>query len=152
MVLNYVINSKTLAILPYGTRKSIVIENNDQVIVNKSPIGIIRQNCILYGSCIEEKWKKTELLTGIVYKSPVMISYHKKLILFPTVSPRLRECVWISPFAIKSHKFDHKKSMSCIEFLCGKTIYVTSTTRIIDNQILRASKIMSLCSIKPSFL
>lgn len=149
---NYVINDETLAIIPYGSKKAMVIETTNKVIVNRTPKGIIRQNCILYGSCFEEKLKKTELLTGYIYKAPIMINLQKKLLFFPTSSPRLKDCSWINPLRIKNYIFDEKKSMSKIEFITGEIVFIPVSIKVIENQILRSTKLMTMSSINSSFI
>lgn len=139
---NYEINKQTLAIIPLKEGKSRVIEENNNYIVNKSPMKIIDNSCKFFGSSYEGRFSGTKTLTGITHKSPIIIEESRKMIFFPTKSPRLDSCIWISFNNILN--YEQKENNSIIKFCCGKVLELDISYNIIDNQILRATRLESV--------
>lgn len=139
---DYEINVQTLAIIPLKEGKSRVIEENNSYIVNKTPMKIIDNSCKFFGSSYEGRFSGTKTLTGITHKSPIIIEESRKMIFFPTKSPRLDSCIWISFNNIL--KYEQKENNSIIKFCCGKVLELDISYNIIDNQILRATRLESV--------
>lgn len=139
---NYEINKQTLAIIPVEEEVSKVIEEEREFIVRASVIKIIDDSCKFFGSSYGGRFEGTKTIMGISHKSPIIIEETKKLIFFPTTSPRLNTCCWIALNKIK----DYYKSDSntVILFSCGKKIKLQLSYGIIDNQILRATRLQAL--------
>lgn len=136
---NYVINRSTLAILPYDHNKSLIYEGNRLFIVNKKPNNIIKKNCIYFGSTYEGRVRCTELLTGYTYKVPILIKDEENIIFFPTTSPRLKGCGWVSLNNIEKLDKLPDKTISRITFFNKLFIKVPVSYNIINNQILRST-------------
>ncbi len=141
---NYRITKDTLAILPYGIKKSLVYEGRNRIIVDSRPIKIIDFNCMFYGSTLSDRIKCTTNLTGFTYKAPVQVRNEANMVFFPTSSPRLKECAWISIEKLKNHYFDEAKKLSIITFTNNISIEVDVSHEIIGNQILRADRLESI--------
>lgn len=139
---DYEINVQTLAIIPLKEGKSRVIEENNSYIVNKTPMKIIDNSCKFFGSSYEGRFCGTKTLTGITHKSPIIIEESRKMIFFPTKSPRLDSCIWISFNNILN--YEQKENNSIIKFCCGKVLELDISYNIIDNQILRATRLESV--------
>ena len=136
---NYEINSFTIVLIPIGDNKTKVIEENNIFIVNKSPINIIERSCRYFGSSYLGRHIGTKNLIGISHKSPIIIEESKNIIYFPTTSPRLKECIWISLRHIKDYKNNNGKSL--ILFENGQTLEINMSYGSFDNQYLRATKL-----------
>lgn len=78
----YMINSKTLAIIPYLDKKSRVLEVDNYWVINRKPNIIMNHNCMFNGSSMEGRVESTILLTGYTYKSPIMVREDGFLIFF----------------------------------------------------------------------
>lgn len=137
----YEINEKTLAILPFSKNKSIIYEGNDCYVLEKSVSKVMDASCRYYGSTIEGRQKGTAALTGITYKVPIIISEENNVIFFPTSSPRLKNCGWVSLNNI--NKFYEKENKMLIEFLNKEKIELSISENILKNQILKASLLES---------
>lgn len=133
---NYQINEETLALVPMGKKQTIVYEKKDCYIINEKVSKIMETNCKYYGSSIEGRIKGTYSLTGYTYKAPIILREDKNLILFPTSSPRLKDCSWISLHNIKSVKKINSKST--IEFLNNESLEINTSFNILNNQYLRS--------------
>lgn len=137
---NYIINKNTLAILPDELNNSIIYEDTMSFRIQDKPNSIIRKNCRLNGSTLSFNQKKTELLTGDSYKAPILIG-NSNLIFFPTSSPRLNKVAWINLFNVDRAYFDNKNNNTIITFYNGTKVKIDSSLYIINNQILKASRL-----------
>lgn len=136
---SYTINKKTLAIVPISDSKTKIYENNNVIIVADSVKNLIEDNCRFYGSSYEGRKKGTNDLIGVTHKSPIIIEDSSGLIFFPTCSPRLKNCSWISLNNIESYK--RFQADSIITFQNNLTLKVPVSTKIINNQVLRATRL-----------
>lgn len=139
---NYEINKETLAILPTTNYKSKIIEVNNEFEINKTPMQIIEDSCQYFGSSYYGRSKGTKNMTGITHKSPIIVEETSELIFFPTNSPRLYECCWISLNNIEKHY--EKESKGYITFKNGYNLNSNISYGSLDNQILRASRLESI--------
>ena len=147
---NYTINKNTLAIVPIGKKKSKVYESSNVLIINKSTIKIIEESCEYYGSTYEGRKKGTSNLIGITHKPPIIIENSQCLIFFPTASPRIKDCSWISLNNLDTYApFDQD---STIRFFNNLTIKLPISKRILDNQVLRATRVESVIKKKEKLL
>lgn len=135
----YLINSSTLAILPYGKRSSIIYEKNGEKIINKSPINIIKANCLLNGSSYMGRYDATVAITGLSYKAPIQIN--NDIICFPTTSPRLKSCCWIILNNIRDYYYDDKINCCIVDFFNNKMLNFNMSYNVLDNQVCRAAKL-----------
>ncbi|MCI8498576.1 MAG: hypothetical protein HFG33_04170 [Bacilli bacterium] len=139
---NYTISSKTLAIMPINKKRSKVYENENAFVVEKNARKIIAENCEYYGSSYEGRKKGTMELIGITHKAPILIEDSENLIFFPTSSPRLNDCGWVSLNNLDSYTpYDDE---SIIRFHNNLTLQVHASNKIINNQVLRATRLESI--------
>lgn len=139
---NYRINTRTLAIIPISKKKSKVYEQDEVFIVNKSANKIIAENCTYYGSSYQGRKKATMELIGVTHKPPILIEEFNNLVFFPTASPRLTDCGWISLYNYESYKPYDENSIIC--FRNNLKLQVNVSNKIIDNQVLRATRLESI--------
>lgn len=136
---NYEINRETLAVMPIDENTSRVIERDRDFIVYNNIMSIIDNSCRYFGSSYNGRFLGTKRLMGISHKSPIIIEETSKIIFFPTTSPRIGKCAWISLNNIKDYKKNYGNTI--IIFSCGKELELEISYGIIDNQILRASRL-----------
>ncbi len=138
---DYVITSKTLAILPYGKKSSLVYDADNSYIIARKPNAIINSNCIYHGSTYGGRLLGTKKLTGYSYKAPIIVDEINPIIFFPTSSPRLSSCCWLNLFNISTNYYDEILDKSYIRFTNNRVICLSVSKNILDNQILRAYKL-----------
>ncbi len=139
---DYEINKETLAIIPIENNKSKIIEINNEFIINKNSTQIIDESCKFFGSSYEGRFNGTKTMIGISHKSPIIIEESRKIIFFPTTSPRLNRCVWISFNNIEKY---YKIGINTIlNFTCGKQLKIELSYGMIDNQVLRSARLESI--------
>lgn len=142
MKLTYEINSSTIAILPVEENISRVIELEDSFLVHLSTTEIIDESCKFFGSSYVGRQEGTKNLIGVNYKSPIIVEETLELIFFPTASPRVQECMWISLNNIENY---YKENLSTfINFKNGKKLELGISYGSLENQILRATRLESI--------
>ncbi len=141
---NYIINENTMAIIPYGKKKSIVYEQERFFIVKKTPNVIIRKSCIANGFSLEARYDLTFELTGYKYKAPIIVDETLGLVFFPTCSPRLKKVEWVALNHIKTFSDNRIRKSTYITFNNDKTIEFKESLNIMKNQILRATHLESV--------
>ena len=81
-------------------------------------------------------------MTGVTHKAPILVEDSHNIIFFPTSSPRLSNCGWISLNNIDSFRpYDDE---SLIRFNNNLTLQVSASNKIINNQVLRATRLESI--------
>jgi len=138
---NYEINDKTLAIIPLSKEETIIYEDNKTYVLSARTSKIMDESCKYYGSTFEGRQKGTTHLTGLRYKAPIIISEDNNIVFFPTSSPRLKDCAWISLNNIKGYYAFEDKMV--LEFMNNQKVEIEISEYILKNQILRASMLES---------
>ena len=138
---DYEVNSETLAIIAEDDNNSIIYEKDDVFRVNKSSNKIMEDSCRYFGSTLEGRQKGATALTGITHKVPIIIEETNGIVFFPTNSPRLKDCCWISLNNIKDY---YKKGRYCkIKFINDKEIKLDISYGVCDNQFLRSTLLLA---------
>ena len=140
--MNYIINSNTVALIPINNKITRVIEKDTSFIINESTMKIIENSCGYFGSSYLGRHKGTKILTGINYKSPIIIEESKNIIFFPTTSPRDINCAWISLYYI--NRYTKKENKIEVLFENGEKYIFNMSYGSFDNQYLRATKLESI--------
>ncbi len=138
----YEISEETLAILPIENYKSKIIEKDNEFIVNQTPYEIVDNSCQYFGSSFIGRHSGTKKLIGVSHKSPIIIEETKEIIFFPTTSPRIYDCCWISLNNI--NKYYKETNRTVILFNTGYALNLNISYGSLDNQILRAARLESV--------
>lgn len=139
---DYEISNETLAIIPIDNFCSKVIEKDNTIIVDKTPMQIIEDSCAFFGSSYNGRAKGTKKLIGISHKAPIIIEESREIIFFPTRSPRLYECCWVSLNHIDRYK--PQENNSIVLFSSGYLLELEMSYGSLDNQVLRATRLESV--------
>jgi len=142
----YEINSDTLAILPIDNYRTKIIEKDNSFIVNNTPMKIIENSCRYFGSSYEGRFVGTKNLIGISHKAPIIIEESREIIFFPTNSPRLYDCAWISLKNLQNYK--KNDTNSTVIFNNGNSINLDISYGSLDNQVLRAARLESVLRLR----
>lgn len=137
---NYEINSETYAIMPENNNTSKIIAGNETIIVNKSVKELLKYNCKYYGSTLNGRTEASKYALGMKYKLPIILEETREMIFFPTTSPEIKECIWISLNNIL--KYEKNDFQSKITFINGTELVLDISYPSLENQILRATKLL----------
>ena len=143
---SYEINSETQAIIPIGDDKSKIIESGRTLIVNQTPMKIIDRSCKYFGSSYQGRFIGTKNLIGVSHKAPIIIEETKEIIFFPTNSPRLDNCAWLSLKHLQNYKKSNNNSI--ITFNSGYLLDLDISYGSLDNQVLRATRLESVLRLR----
>lgn len=137
----YEINEETRALVPCSTG-TIIYEAERRFFINNEANNIINNSCEYYGSTFEGRKIGTTRLTGMTHKLPIIIEESKRIIFFPTSSPRLNQCSWLSLNHIKNVEKLDKQSK--VVFDNYQEIILDISFGCLNNQLLRASRLESV--------
>lgn len=142
MLDNYEITKSTLAIIPIDSKRCEVIEDEDEFVINKNSTKIIDDSCKFFGSSLNGRHEGTKNLIGVNYKAPIIVEETSEIIFFPTNSPRISDCTWISLNNLENYKKNNGKTKVC--FKNGKEIEVNVSYGSLENQVLRSTRLESI--------
>lgn len=142
----YEINDDTLAIIPLGEFKSKIIEKDRTFIVDISPIKIIDNSCRYFGSSYQGRFLGTKNLIGVSHKAPIIIEESREIIFFPTNSPRIEDCAWLSLKNLDNYK--KNKNASIVIFNDGHLLDLNISYGTLDNQVLRAARLETVLRLR----
>lgn len=140
-MLDYEINTNTLALIN-EKEKTKVYEVDSTFYVDKSANRIMEDSCEYFGSSLAGRQKGTFNLIGVSHKSPIIVEETKEIIFFPTISPRQKNCNWISLNNIE--RYYNNKGKVIIIFKNNQKLELSTSYGIVDNQILRATRLESV--------
>lgn len=139
MLENYEINDETIAIIPINKSVTKIMEEESIYFIKKSPTEVLDDSCKYFGSSYQGRFEGTKSLLGYNYKSPIIVEERKEIIFFPTSSPRLDTCCWIS--LNKIDKFIKNDKCTKIYFKNGQDYDIDMTYRMFENQVFRATRL-----------
>ncbi len=136
---NYEINENTLAVVSVNEKESMIIEKNKQYCVTKSGYDIMDDSCQYFGSSYQGRVAGSKAILNAKYKLPIIVEDSRNLIFFPTESPELVSCSWISLKDVKEVLENGDKTI--VLFKNGYELDIDISKFSIENQILRASRL-----------
>lgn len=137
----YEINSKTMALYAMN-EKTRVYEEDRNFVVDKPANVIMEESCAYFGSSLSGRRKGTEKLIGSLYKAPVIVEETKDIIFFPTSSHKSNSCSWLRSSMVD--RYYYKNGRLIIEFVNGDKLALNVSYGVIDNQILRSTRLESV--------
>jgi competence protein ComK len=139
----YELTTQTLALIaktnPYGKVVTEVIEMNNRYELPVHPSRIIDESCKFFASSLSGRLAGTKQVAGFSHKPPIVISQSMGIYYFPTISPKRKDCSWISHSHIQSFKSD-EGYMTTIKFSNGTTIQLPVSEGMIANQVQRTAQ------------
>ncbi|WP_410981658.1 competence protein ComK [Bacillus cereus] len=141
---NYVVNKKTMALLPVilGEKRIVtrVVEVEDSFFMFQKPLEIVERSCRKHGSSFLGRKDGTKELTRITHKAPIAISPTDQLYFFPTYSYSRKECAWLSHFHIANNK-ELADGNLIIRFINGLAVKLEISKSSFENQQNRTAKL-----------
>jgi len=142
MKYDYEINSSTLAVISIDDSSCKVLEEEAEYIINKPSYVVIDDSCKYFGSSYKGRYEGTKNLIGMNYKLPIIIEESRNIIFFPTTSPKLQDCFWISLNNISDYFLESGNVYVC--FKNGYKLKINISFFALENQILRSSRLESV--------
>lgn len=139
---SYEINNNTFALLPLTNTSTKVLEKDNIFVVENNIMNIIKDSCEYYGSSYVGRKEGSKKLINITSKCPIIIEETNNIIYFPTISPRLDKCMWISYNSIKNYINNNGKTT--IIFENDKVLDLDISYNSFNNQVLKSAKLESI--------
>lgn len=143
-MISYVINRKTLAVTALNEKQSLVYEVNRQIVIERSPLQIVRKSCHVFGSSFEGRIEGTRHLTGYRYKMPIVIQEYDELVMFPTKSPSLASNEWVCLNHIENFYPNYKNKNTIVKFDDGLVMEFGVSYPSFKNQYMKASYLAAI--------
>lgn len=139
----YEINEDTLAVIPIDEKSTKIIEENSEYVVAKNTYKIMDDSCQYFGSTYEGRKGGSKNILGTGYKVPILVKEENYVILFPSESPSLSSCIWLSLHHIQEVK-KAEDNHAIVYFKNNQKLDLLVSYRSIENQILRSSRLESI--------
>src|SRR4051812_38506904 len=121
-----------------GKIYSRAVELEDEFLSPFKPLDIIKKGCVYFGVDYESRKRGTRQLIGYSRKIPIVIEPTNHLFFFPTASPLITECIWISFEHVERYRrLDAQKTLVIFRNKQSRIFPVSSGT--IEGQMLRTS-------------
>ena len=139
MIEEYFINEDTLLLVPKDKKTTKIYDINGEYIIKKNIFDVVDESCQYYGSNYNGYVSAKKTL-DMDYKLPIIIDEVKEVVLFPTCSPKLNNCIWICVNNVENYNKNKKNSI--IKFINGESHEINITINVLENQILRATMLL----------
>lgn len=136
---NYEINENTMAVISINENETRIVEKDREYHVNTSGYNIMDESCQYFGSSYKGRVDGSRAILKAKYKLPIVVEDTNNLIFFPTESPDLETCSWLSLKDVQDIIEENNETI--ILFKNGIKIPVNISKFSLDNQILRASRL-----------
>ncbi|GGB60757.1 competence protein ComK [Fictibacillus barbaricus] len=150
---SYEINMSTMALLPfyneYGDVHTEVLESEKNERVALSPIKIINESCLFFGSSYEGRREAVRRSMGYVSLSPIMINLELGIFFFPVESPKNETCIWLSQAHVQ--RIDSIDSDTCsVHFKNTANLILPQSKYALEAKLFRTAQYRYILSERVS--
>ena len=140
MIEEYFISEDTLMLLPLSKNETKILDISGEYIIEKNIFEVFDESCQYYGSTYNGRYISAKKTLDMDYKLPIIIDEVKEVVLFPTCSPKLENCIWICVNNVENYIKNNK--VSVIKFTNGVSSELNISINTLENQILRATMLL----------
>ncbi|HIS90317.1 MAG TPA: competence protein ComK [Candidatus Faecisoma merdavium] len=140
MIEEYFISEDTLMLLPLSKNETKILDISGEYIIEKNIFEVVDESCQYYGSTYNGRYISAKKTLDMDYKLPIIIDEVKEVVLFPTCSPKLENCIWICVNNVENYIKNNK--VSVIKFTNGVSSELNISINTLENQILRATMLL----------
>lgn len=140
MIEEYFISEDTLMLLPLNKNETKILDISGEYIIKKNIFEVVDESCQYYGSTYNGRYISAKKTLEMDYKLPIIIDEVKEVVLFPTCSPKLENCIWICVNNVENYIKNNK--VSVIKFTNGVIGELNISINTLENQILRATMLL----------
>lgn len=140
MIEEYFISEDTLMLLPLNKNETKILDISGEYIIEKNIFEVVDESCQYYGSTYNGRYISAKKTLDMDYKLPIIIDEVKEVVLFPTCSPKLENCIWICVNNVENYIKNNK--VSVIKFTNGVSSELNISINTLENQILRATMLL----------
>ncbi|MFC7370350.1 competence protein ComK [Fictibacillus iocasae] len=150
---SYEIHSSTMALLPFqsegGKTMTEVMEEERTLFVEMSPIRIIIESCLFFGSTYEGQRDAVRQSMGYSSLAPIMINGQLGIFFFPVESPKNMTCIWLSQSHVQ--RIEAKETeLSRVVFRNGAHILIPQSRYSLEMKLFRTAQYRFILSERVS--
>lgn len=125
-----------LALYEDENNQTVIWCSNSNVYYIEQPIfEYINMLCVCFGCTYDGRKNAAKYILQIKQKVPILLSEVNRNIIFPTVSSKRKDCIWIHSNAVQSfHKIQKKTK---IVFITGEEYIIDAEYRTVKRQMQR---------------
>ena len=140
----YKVNQKTIALLPAKavSHDTIAWEENQMLYVRQTPLEIIKESCLVYGSSYEGRRQAVTYNTSYQKKLPIPLSRQKHIYAFPTHATRNFDCHWIFSEHILQIIGSSTTKEAIIQFKNNQMLPLSVSRYVLEKQFHRTLECM----------
>lgn len=138
----YEINKETAAIVGINKKFTKIVEKENDYFVKDMAYEVMDYSCQYFGSSYLGRVDGSKRILGANYKLPIIVEETNNLIFFPITTYENPKCIWISLQWYDSIEIED--GCTYIKLKNGKRILSTVSKNSIENQVLRASRLLLL--------
>ncbi|MFI3260778.1 MAG: competence protein ComK [bacterium] len=143
---NYILNNNTCAVIATYSGCTI-IDNKGNTLLEERAYNLLKYNCEHYGCSYNDRVTDSKSLLNASYKLPIVINDKDNFIMFPTSSFRCDSCSWINIGMVDKY-YQQRKNKTVVIFKNKQKIILDISYFILEKQIMRASRMISLLPIE----
>lgn len=142
---HYFIDGKTMGVFPYfttgeGRKWAYILEEREEVLVARSPLQVIEDSCLYWGSDLKGRKRGTKAIAGYTHKPPIVIDDLCRLYFFPLKSPEDDTCPWLSHEHLES-VYQNDAGETVIQFCNGREKTVDVSPRVVVRNQTRTAQL-----------
>lgn len=137
----YEVSADTLAVISHAKGVTQILEKEGEFFTQLKPTYIMENSCRYFGSSLSGRQEGTKNMIEVSHKAPIIVEESTNLIFFPTHSPVNPSCSWINMNNLAHYRKSSNGEKTIILFNNGMSLEIDVRYGILNNQILRASRL-----------
>ncbi|MDS9472194.1 competence protein ComK [Sporosarcina pasteurii] len=121
----------------FGNLMTVVIGNQEPLLVDMPPSKLINYNLNYYGSSLEGANAGAKAVLGKIKRCPIVVNETLGIYWFPTKSPNKEDCVWIALHHVKEYT-GLEKGKTMVVFTNGRSIVFDISIYSFNQRVQRA--------------
>lgn len=134
-------NTKAIYLCDTGYYRSKILENDQELCSVRYPIALLHDSCIEYASSMEGREDAVEKILKTKSKLPVPVDPDNGIYMFPTLSKRNKDCVWLSYYHIDHYQQIDNRTL--VTFTDGTSTYAKVSENVLDLQFKRTGQVIA---------
>lgn len=123
----------------YGKLCTRVFETKRTMIINKSPLEVLDYSIKCIGFDLRGALKTSRWHLGDIHMYPIMVNPIRRIILFPSRSPKHEENIWFNPQHIKRTTSSNRNTS--IQFSNGSTLIIPTRLASFNHKLQTAEQL-----------
>lgn len=138
----YEINKDTAAVVGINKNFTKIVEKEKDYFIKDIAYEVMDYSCQYFGSSYLGRVDGSKRILGANYKLPIIVEESNNLIFFPITTYENPKCIWVSLKWYDNVEVENGNTYIILKN--GKRILSPASKNSIENQVLRASRLLLL--------